>query len=50
VWEGEYSVNAVYIYMCENGKMTLAKTISRRTEIKENDRGGQFKYNIFDIL
>jgi hypothetical protein len=33
--------------MCISGKMRPVKTIPG---IKDNDRGGKFKYDIFDIL
>jgi hypothetical protein len=35
-----------------NGKMITVKTIPgvRGGEIKENDRGNEFKYDIFDTL
>jgi hypothetical protein len=35
-----------------NGKMRLLETIPGmgRGKIKENDKGGKFKYDIFDIL
>jgi hypothetical protein len=38
--------------MYVNGKMRLAQTITEmgEGEIKENDGGGEFNYDIFDIL
>jgi hypothetical protein len=36
--------------MYENGKMIPFETYSRNRRIKENGRGGEFKYDIFDIL
>jgi hypothetical protein len=38
--------------MCVNGKMIPVETITgmRRGAIKENGRGYEFKYDIFDIL
>jgi hypothetical protein len=38
--------------MYVNGKMRPAETISGMGEggIKENDQGGEFKYDMFDIL
>jgi hypothetical protein len=40
------------MYMYVNAKMISVETISGivREEIKENDGGGKFKYDIFDIL
>jgi hypothetical protein len=45
VWEGEYSVNTVYV----NGKMVPVEAISGM-EVKKNGGGGEFKYELFDIL
>jgi hypothetical protein len=38
--------------MYENGKMRPVATVPRKggQETKGNDGGGEFKYNIFDIL
>jgi hypothetical protein len=38
--------------MCINGKVIPIETIPGMGPggIKENDRGGEFKYDIFDIL
>jgi hypothetical protein len=36
--------------MCVNGKMILVETIPGMGGIKEIDGGGEFKYDIFDIL
>jgi hypothetical protein len=37
--------------MCVNGKMRPVETIpGMEGRIKENDGGGEFKYDIFDIL
>jgi hypothetical protein len=38
--------------MCVKGKMRPVETIPgmRGREIKENDGGGKFKYDIFDTL
>jgi hypothetical protein len=48
--EGEYNANTVYTYV--NGKMRSVETIPGMVgrRIKENDGGGEFKYDIFDIL
>jgi hypothetical protein len=36
--------------MCVNGKMRSVEVILGMREIKENDGGHEFKYDIFDIL
>jgi hypothetical protein len=38
--------------MCENGKMRPVETVPGMGErgIKENDGGGEFNYDVFDIL
>jgi hypothetical protein len=48
VSEGEYTVNTVYTCM----QMIPIETISgiRGRGIKENSGGGEFKYDVFDIL
>jgi hypothetical protein len=40
------------VHMYVNGKMIPVETIPRmrKGQIKENDGGGEFKYDIFDIL
>jgi hypothetical protein len=50
VWEGEYGANTVH--MCVNGKMRPVETIPGmgEGEIKENDGGCEFNYDIVDIL
>jgi hypothetical protein len=50
VWEGEYGANTVYTYA--NGKMIPVETIPGvgGGGLKENDGGGEFSYDIFDIL
>jgi hypothetical protein len=46
----DYSENTVYTYV--SGKMRPVETIPgmEMGKIKENDNGGEFKYDIFDIL
>jgi hypothetical protein len=50
VKEGEYSVNTVS-HVCK-WTMRPVETIPgmRGGEIKENDGGGEFKYDVFDML
>jgi hypothetical protein len=50
VWEVEYGTNT--IYKCVNGKMKSTEIISgmRGGGAMENDGGGEFKYDIFDVL
>jgi hypothetical protein len=50
VKEGEYDANTTYTWM-QTEKKTPVETISQigRWGIKENGRGGEFKYDIFDI-
>jgi hypothetical protein len=36
--------------MCVNAKMRPVDTIPGMGEIKKNDGGGEFKYDVFDIL
>jgi hypothetical protein len=36
--------------MYGNGKVISVETIPGMREIKENDGGGDFKYDVFDIL
>jgi hypothetical protein len=55
VKKGENGANIVYtycIYIYVNGKIIAVKTIPGKGErgMKENGRGGEFKYNIFCIL
>jgi hypothetical protein len=49
-WKGEYSANTV-VNMHVNGKMIHVESVPGMRElVKDNDRGGEFKYDIFDIL
>jgi hypothetical protein len=49
VWEGEDGANTVYMWMkWENDVGAIPGTGGRWT--KENDGGGEFKYDIFDLL
>jgi hypothetical protein len=50
MWEGKYSAKYC-VYICVNGKMRPAETISGKGwGMKENDGRGEFKYDLFDIL
>jgi hypothetical protein len=48
VWEDEYGANTVCMYV--NGKWNLLKLFWEWCEIEENGGGGEFKYDIVDIL
>jgi hypothetical protein len=44
-------VQILCTHVCVNGKMRPVETVPGMGErIKENDGGGEFKYDVFDIL
>jgi hypothetical protein len=48
-WRGSM-VRKGCIYMYVNAKMIPVKTVAGMGRVKENDRGGEFNYETFDIL